>query len=105
MQICGDLPLEQTLEIATTRFMVETSMSMMLWNVRCSMKCVSFKIRYSSSSTRRLGAYSRKIRVSTLPLALTPVELSLFDVAVRLNCELAYVIYWFPRWVPHAVGG
>ena len=52
-----------------------------------------------------LGAYSQKIRVSTLPLALTPVELLLFDVAVRLNCELAYVVYWFPRWVPHAVGG
>ena len=39
MQICGDLPLSKTLEIATTRLMVGTSMSMMLWNVRRSIKC------------------------------------------------------------------
>ena len=104
MQICGDLPLSKTLEIATTRLMVGTSMSMMLWNLRCSIKCQLQDTLILHLQPDGLGAYSRKIRVSTLPLALTPVEL-LFDVAVRLNCELAYVVYWFPRWVPHAVGG
>ena len=96
MQICGDLPLSKTLEIATTRLMVGTSMSMMLWNVRCSIKCQLQDTLILHLQPDGLGAYSRKIRVSTLPLALTPVELLLFDVAVRLNCELAYVVYWFP---------